>query len=81
MFNGLNDMKFFLVSRQKEVCWGASFALFFLRLRGSKEFAGANTVVCRGACGSMVCPARVERATFGSASQRSIHLSYGHMCN
>lgn len=25
----------------------------------------------------MVSPARVERATFGSANQRSIHLSYG----
>lgn len=27
----------------------------------------------------MVCPVRVERTTFGSANQRSIHLSYGHV--
>ncbi len=27
----------------------------------------------------LVCPARFERAAFGSASQRSIQLSYGHI--
>ena len=36
-------------------------------------------LICRFFGENLVCPARFERAAFGSASQRSIQLSYGHM--